>query len=198
MTSRLVLIKGTGRYPSICAIHYVTGDLVKDIRKLSVVSENSIVDTISRIRSLGGGRKDAIKLPASIATPATEVTIPRTASPPFPLGRTNAGRAASKADATRLTPAKNRIRVSTILFWNRNLRPALTESNSVSFSTAAFALTDGIRTNSSKAENAIKNVLRSTIITAFIPPTAYTDVASIGCRMVISEPEKERIALVFW
>jgi hypothetical protein len=65
----------------------VIGVLVKDIRKLSVVSENSIVATIRRIRSFGGGKTDDIKLPVSKAIPAKEVTIPRIASPPFSLGR---------------------------------------------------------------------------------------------------------------
>ncbi|HPU63324.1 MAG TPA: hypothetical protein PK304_04155, partial [Mobilitalea sp.] len=45
ITSKLVFINGTGKYPSICAIHHVTGLLVSDIRKLSVVRENSIVAT---------------------------------------------------------------------------------------------------------------------------------------------------------
>jgi len=42
-----------------------------------------MVAKIRRIRTLGGGKTDAIKLPTSIATPAVEVTIPRTTSPPF-------------------------------------------------------------------------------------------------------------------
>jgi len=63
----LVDIKGTGKYPSIWAIHHVTGILVRDIRKLSVVSENSIVSTMKRIRSLGAGNTEASKLPESMA-----------------------------------------------------------------------------------------------------------------------------------
>ena len=99
---------------------------------------------------MGGGKTDTIKLPASIAIPEKDVTIPKIAFPPFSLGKINAGSTASNADATRLTPDKNRIRVRTILFWNRNLRPAFTEANSVSFSPDADASVDGIRTNATK------------------------------------------------
>ena len=49
-------------------------------------------------------------LPMRVAMPAQEVTMPSTDSPPVFLGRIKAGSTASKAEATRFTPARNRIR----------------------------------------------------------------------------------------
>jgi len=122
------------------------------MRKLSVVKENNIVATIRRIRSFGGGKTDAIKLPISIAIPAKEVTIPRIVSPPFSLGRIKAGSTASKADATKLTPDKNKINISTILFWFKHLSPDFTDSNNVSFFSVLDTFTDGICTNNNNAK----------------------------------------------
>ena len=147
-----------------------------------MLSENSIVTTIVLILSFGAGMTVTIRLPTSVAMPAHEVTIPRTRFPPFALGRINAGRTASNADATKFTPARNRIRSNIILFSLRYLIPLPAATRTDSFfadqlSASAFrtfsassdfsllftaSCTSGISTKNSNAIKATANVARST------------------------------------
>ena len=197
-TSRLAFIRGTSSQPISCPRHHSQGLREKASRKFSVPRENSMVREITRTRFLGGGSTTQSRLPSRVAIPAQELTIPSTASPPLALGRISAGRAASKAEATKFTPARKRMSRRIILLSPRYRSPERTVAKKGSRLSLAPPPPWGRRTPSSSARNATPKVSRSRKITPSIPAKANTAVARMGLRMVTRELDRERRPLVFW
>ena len=113
------------------------------------------------------------------------------------MGRISAGRAASKAEATKFTPARKRISRRIILFSPRYPSPDRTVAQKGSRLTLASFPPWGSRTPSSSARNATPKVSRSRKITPSIPAKANTAVARMGLRIVTRELDRERSPLVF-
>lgn len=118
-TSRFAFISGTGSQPINCPTHQSAGARAKASRKFSVPSEISIATWMTRMRSRGAGSAMQIRLPSSVATPAHALTAPKAALPPPGRESTIAGSAASKAEATKFTQAKNNISASIMRFARR-------------------------------------------------------------------------------
>ena len=117
-------------------------------------------------RFWGFGMKVTITLPIAMAIPAKEVTIPRTAVPPLGLGMTSPGKAASKAEETRLTPDIKRMRVKIIGVFRRKTMPSFASVRKLSL---LFLPVSGSRVNAASATNAMKKLHKSTPITTSSP-----------------------------
>ena len=75
--------------------------------------ESSSAFIITRTRLFGWGRTEAIRLPASMATPVTVWMVASVASLPPLRESIMAGSVALNMDATKLIPARSSIRYNT-------------------------------------------------------------------------------------
>jgi hypothetical protein len=137
------------------------------------------------------------RLPRIFATPVTVLTIPRAALPPPLLDNSIAGKAALYIEAVKLIAAKNKINWRMPLLIFRYVSPDFALYHMLSSDFKAVLLSSGILMKNTNEVNAIKKVIRSMMITSFIPAKARTAVAIAGVKIVVRELENDLIPLTF-
>lgn len=149
----------------------------------------------TRTRFFGLGRRETSRLPKIMAMPEQEVTRLKIRAPPFGFGRTKPGSVASKAEATRFTPAINRISVRIMGFCFRKDSPPLASDKTLSSFCTSFW---GIEISRSNARKAMAKLPRSRAITSFRPAKEYTAVAISGFRIEMSDLDRDCRPLARW